>query len=202
LAVTTSRHPRQDGGVVKAGAREAHFPAIEKKYGKPAKYWLSLLAKLKASKYAEQMAFLQEKHGFTRAHANAIVMFHRGSKSSKRHSSPSEYFAKHPAAQARTMKAIFKSAQTKHPKLKLVIAWNHPMLRTPEGKYVFGVSASKNHITLNPFSGSVIEELRPHLGQYVVKKYTFQVPNDWRPNATLLNAMVRSRLAELKAEHD
>jgi hypothetical protein len=42
--------------------------------------------------------------------------------------------------------------------------------------------------------------LRPHLGQYVVKKYTFQVPNDWRPNATLLNAMVRSRLAEIKAE--
>jgi hypothetical protein len=33
----------------------------------------------------------------------------------------------------------------------------------------------------------------------VVKKYTFQVPVGWRPNAALINAMMRARLAEIKA---
>ena len=183
---------------LQVGAREKHFPAIEKKHGKPVKHWLAQLAKLKTDKDTEQMAHLQDKHGFSRAHANALVMFHRGSKSSSRHATPSDYFAKLTAAQARTIRAIFKAVRAKHPKLELVIAWSQPLLRTPQGKYVFGVSASKNHITLNACSVDVIRELRPHLDEYVVKKYTFQVPIGWRPNARLLQAMVRARLAELK----
>ncbi len=187
------------GSGKKSGAREAHFPVIEKKYGKPVKHWLTQLAKLKTDKYAEQMAHLQDKQGFTRAHANTLVMYHRGSKSSKRFDSPADYFTTLDPAKAKTVKAIFKAARAKHPKLKLVIAWNQPMLRSPAGPYVFGVSVSKNHITLNPFSGDVIREINPHLSDYVVKKYTFQVPVGWRPNAALINAMVRARLAEIKA---
>jgi uncharacterized protein YdhG (YjbR/CyaY superfamily) len=180
-------------------ARAAHFPAIEKRYGKPVKHWLAQLAKLKSDKYPKQMAHLQDKHGFTRAHANALVMFHRGSKSSRRFNGPADYFAKLDPAKAKTVRAIFKTARAKHPKLELVIAWNQPMLRSPAGPYVFGVSVSKNHITLNPFSGQVIREIKPHLDGYVVKKYTFQVPVGWRPNAALINAMMRARLAEIKA---
>jgi len=190
---------KKSGAEKRTGAREAHFPAIEKKYGKPVKHWLAQLARLKTDKYPEQMAHLQDKHGFTRAHANALVMYHRGSKSSKRFDGPADYFAKLGPAQAKTVRAIFKAAREKHPKLELVIAWNQPMLRSPAGPYVFGVSVAKNHITLNPFSGDVIREIKPHLSDYVVKKYTFQVPIGWRPNVKLINAMVRARLAEVKA---
>ncbi|MFZ9720556.1 MAG: DUF4287 domain-containing protein, partial [Candidatus Nanopelagicaceae bacterium] len=55
--------------------RENYFPAIEKKYGEPMSYWFAAMKKLSGKKYPEQMAFLQDCYGFTRAHANAVVMF-------------------------------------------------------------------------------------------------------------------------------
>ena len=59
--------------------RASHFPAIEKRYGKPMSYWFTQMKKVKGKKYPEQMAFLQEEHGFSRAHANALVQYSRGS---------------------------------------------------------------------------------------------------------------------------
>ena len=64
--------------------RASHFPAIEKKHGQPMSYWFGVMAELEARKYPEQMAYLQENHGFSRAHANALIMHSRGSTSSRR----------------------------------------------------------------------------------------------------------------------
>jgi len=83
----------------------------------------------------------------------------------------------------------------KFPKLELVIAWNQPMLRI-DGKYVFGLSASKNHLTLNPFSSDVLESMESKLAGYKVNKTTFIVPADWKVDATLLRAIVKARIAE------
>ena len=83
----------------------------------------------------------------------------------------------------------------KYPKLELVIAWNQPMLRI-DGKYVFGLSASKNHLTLNPFSSDVLESMESKLAGYKVNKTTFIVPVDWKVDATLLRAIVKARIAE------
>jgi len=83
----------------------------------------------------------------------------------------------------------------KFPKLELVIAWNQPMLRI-DGKYVFGLSASKNHLTLNPFSSDVLDSMESKLSGYTVNKKTFIVPIDWKVDAALLRAMVKARLAE------
>ena len=83
----------------------------------------------------------------------------------------------------------------KYPKLELVIAWNQPMLRI-EGKYVFGLSTSKNHLTLNPFSTDVLELMSSKLTDYKVNKHTVVVPVDWKVDAALLRAMVKARLAE------
>ena len=65
-------------------SREAHFPAIEKKYGEKMAYWFKVMAKLEGKKYPEQIAHLKENYGFSQAHANALVMFSRGSESSQR----------------------------------------------------------------------------------------------------------------------
>ena len=70
------------------GDRTRHFAAIERKHGLPASHWLGLLAELGEAKYPEQMALLQEGHGFSRDHANALVMYHRGSPSSRRFTRP------------------------------------------------------------------------------------------------------------------
>ena len=180
-----------------SGARSAFFPAIEKKYGEKITYWISLVKDLGDAKYPEQIAFLRENYGFSQAHANALVMHVRGSASSKRFDTPKEFFLKLDPVAAKTTKKIFKEIQSKYPKLELVIAWNQPMLRL-EKEYIFGLSVAKNHITLAPWSTAVLEKFTPRLKDYVVNKKTFLVPIDWKVDASLLQAMVRARLAELK----
>ena len=46
-------------------SREAHFPAIEKKYGEKMAYWFKVMAKLEGKKYPEQIAHLRENYGFS-----------------------------------------------------------------------------------------------------------------------------------------
>ena len=69
------------------------------------------------------------------------------------------------------------------------------MLRI-DGKYVFGLSASKNHLTLNPFSSDVLVSMESKLTNYTVNKKTFIVPVDWKVDPALLRAMVKARIAE------
>ncbi|MFZ9727785.1 MAG: DUF4287 domain-containing protein [Candidatus Nanopelagicaceae bacterium] len=173
--------------------RENYFPAIEKKYGEPMSYWFAAMKKLSGKKYPEQMAFLQENYGFTRAHANAVVMFSRGSTSSRRYESPKDYFAKLEKEKAKTMRKIFSVIQKKYPKLELVISWNQPMLKNGE-KYIFGCSASKNHLTIAPWDPKVLKKVAPMLEGYVVNKKTVRVPSDWTVDEKLLIAMVRENL--------
>jgi len=74
------------------GSREKHFPAIEKKYGEKMSYWFKVMKDLHGKKYPEQIAFLRENYGFSQAHANALVMYSRGSESSKRFETPAQYY--------------------------------------------------------------------------------------------------------------
>ena len=177
------------------GDRSQFFPAIEKKHGLPVSHWLSELSELGEAKYPEQIAYLRENHGFSQAHANAVVMHFRGSTTSKRFSTPKQYFAQLDPQKKKTAELIFSTIMEKYPKLELVIAWNQPMLRM-DGKYVFGLSASKNHLTLNPFSSDVLDVMSSKLSGYTVNKKTFIVPVDWKVDASLLRAMVKARLAE------
>ena len=177
--------------------RESYFPAIEKKYGEKMSYWFAVMKDLKGQKYPEQVAYLRENYGFSQAHANALVMYSRGSTTSKRFETPKDYFATLDAKQVKTVKAIFKAITSKYPDLELVIAWNQPMLRSGKD-YIFGVSAATNHILLAPFSKDVLEKFTPKLKALDVNKKTIGVPNDWAVDAKLLQSIVKARLAELK----
>ena len=150
-------------------------------------------------KYPEQIAHLRENYGFSQTHANALVMYSRGSKSSKRFATPTKYFQSLEPTQAKTAKAIFNAITEKYPELKLVIAWNQPML-TFGKHYVFGLSAAKKHILIAPWSTDVIEKFAPKLKDYDVKKKTIGVPNDWKVDEKLLQSIVRARLSECKTE--
>jgi uncharacterized protein YdhG (YjbR/CyaY superfamily) len=181
--------------VPKDPSRESHFPAIEKRYGEPMKYWFAVMKKLDGKKYPEQVAHLRENFGFSQAHANALVMYSRGSTSAVRFKTLADYYKSISAEQAKTVRAIFRAIQSKYPKLELVIAWNQPMLR--EGtKYVFGVSATKGYLLMAPWSTDVLEEFLPKLEGYKVNRKTIQIPSDWDVDAKLLNQMVKARLAE------
>ncbi len=176
--------------------RDSFFPAIEKKHGLPMSYWFERMSELGGKKYPEQIAFLKENHGFSQSHANALVMYSRGSRSSKRFATIEDYLAQFDAVKKKTVRSIFKAITSKYPKLELVIAWNQPMLKF-DGQYIFGVSVSRNHILLAPFSKQVLDKFAPKLAGYVVNQKTIQVPVDWKPDAKLLQSMAKARLAEV-----
>lgn len=53
----------------------SYFPSIEKKYGQPIEYWLTLVRERMPAKHMELVAFLKDEHGLGHGHANAIVAF-------------------------------------------------------------------------------------------------------------------------------
>ena len=172
--------------------RASHFPAIEKRYGKPMSYWFTQMKKVKGEKYADQMAFLQEQHGFSRAHANALVLYLKGSTSSRRYDTFDEYLATLDETKAKTIRSIFATLTAKFKKAEVVIAWNQPMLKQ-DSRYLFGASAQKAHILIAPFNADTIDELRPRLEGYEVNKKTIRVPVDWKIDKKLLTDMVSAQ---------
>ena len=183
--------------MAKDPSREAHFPAIEKRYGEKMSYWFKIMKEIKDEKYPQQVAFLRENYGFSQAHANALVMYSRGSTSSKRYETPAEFYRTVDPKQATTMRKIFKVIQTKYPKTELVIAWNQPMLKLGND-YIFGVSAAKNHILMAPWSTDVLEAFRDQMQHLTLNKKTIGIPNDWKVEEKLILAMVKARIAEIK----
>lgn len=177
--------------------RESHFPAIEKRYGEPMSYWFSQMKKVKDKKYPEQIAFLKENHGFSQAHANALVMFTRGSESSRRFETPKELFDSIDKSQAKKAREIFAAIKSSHPTLKLVVAWNQPMLKEGD-EYVFGLSFAKNHILIAPWNSKVISKLKSRLKDYEVNKKTIRIPNDWKVDKKLLKDIVSETIKNLK----
>ena len=181
----------------KDSSREKHFPAIEKKYGEKMAYWFKVMKEIKDEKYPQQIAHLRENYGFSQAHANALVMYSRGSTTTKRHETPAAYYKTIDPVQAKTIRAIFKLITTKHPKLEHVIAWNQPMVRIGTA-YIFGMSASKNHISFNPFSKDVLDQFIDEMEDLRVSKHTVAVPNNWKVDEKLILKLVKARLAEIK----
>jgi Domain of unknown function (DUF4287) len=55
----------------------SYFPSIEKKYGHPSDYWMTLLEEVKDLKHMEQVAWLKDTHKMGHGHANALVAVFR-----------------------------------------------------------------------------------------------------------------------------
>ena len=184
--------------MAKDSSREAHFPAIEKRYGEKMAYWFKVMAKLEGKKYLEQIAHLKENYGFSQAHANALVMYSRGSESSARFETPAQFYRSTTAQQARTLKAIFAAITNKFPELEIVIAWNVPMAKS--GKhYIFGVGAATDHISIAPWDQKVLHEFADKFPEGKVLKRTVRLPNDWKVDEKLIQAMIKASLKNLKS---
>jgi uncharacterized protein YdhG (YjbR/CyaY superfamily) len=179
------------------GERSSFFPAIENKYGQPIQFWLDSLAELADAKYPQQIALLREDHGFSQAHANAVVMFVRGSTTSKRFASPEAYLATLPEPHGTTTRAILNATLKLNSKFELVMAWNKPIVRLGTA-YIIGFSAAKHHLLILPFGDGILDQTDEELlAPYKVNKKTIQVPADWKVDRALLKALVQRRLAQL-----
>lgn len=173
--------------------RASYFPAIEKKYGQPMAYWHEQMIGIKDLRYPEQMAWLQDNHGFSRTHANALVLYSRGSTSSRRYDTFDGYLAAVDVTQAATLRSIFACIQGAYPDLDLVIAWNQPMLKRG-GDYIFGAGVTKAHILIAPFDTEVLDDFRPRLTDFHVNKKTIRIPSDWLVDCGLLVDMIAACL--------
>jgi uncharacterized protein YdhG (YjbR/CyaY superfamily) len=124
-------------------------------------------------------------------------MQHRGSTTSRRHSSYDDFLEVLGDEQRNLIDAIFVAIRKKFPDLELVIAWNQPMLKSGND-YVIGISPAKNHLTVGPWGDKVIERFDNDLADFETNKKTFKVPLDWRIDSKLLHRIVQYRLDELR----
>lgn len=62
---------------IKVKGPASYFPSIEKKYGQPISYWLSVLNTMKEKKHMEMVAALKSEYNMGHGHANALVAHYR-----------------------------------------------------------------------------------------------------------------------------
>ena len=92
-----------------------------------------------------------------------------------------------------TMRELILEAQ---PGLEQVIAWGSPAFKFG-GKYVVGLGAFKKHLTFSPQSAEVMAAHAADLADYVVSKSSFQFDVDAALPKSLVEKLIKARLAEL-----
>jgi hypothetical protein len=55
----------------------SYFPSIEKKYGHPISYWMTILDGMQNMAHMEMVNELKTTHQMGHGHANALVAYHR-----------------------------------------------------------------------------------------------------------------------------
>ncbi|MDH6531927.1 uncharacterized protein YdhG (YjbR/CyaY superfamily) [Aurantimicrobium minutum] len=107
-----------------------------------------------------------------------------------------DYLASLPEPKGETLRRVLNSITSAYPEATLKLAWNVPQVQI-EGKYVFGVSAAKNHLSLAPWSEAAMASFSERLAPYETTKGLFKVPVDWDVDGELVCDLVAFRLAEL-----
>ena len=69
---------------------------------------------------------------------------------SPRFKSVEEYLSSQDPAKARTLRSVIDFILIEFPELESKLSWNVPTIHR-NGKYVFGMAAYKNHLTLAPW---------------------------------------------------
>ncbi len=114
-----------------------------------------------------------------------------------RFSSLDEYLASlDDPVKAATIGSVLDVILTAFPELQVKLAWNVPQIHR-DGKYVFGVSAAKSHLSLSPWSTAVMTDFAARLDGYVTTPNLFHVPVDWDVDEDLVRDLIRAKLAEL-----
>ena len=107
-----------------------------------------------------------------------------------------EYFASLDDTKAATLRRVLDVIATNFPDSSVKLAWNTPQIQI-EGKYVFGMSAAKNHLSLAPWSEAAMSTFADRLAPYETTKGLFKVPVDWDVDGALITDLIQARMAEL-----
>lgn len=107
-----------------------------------------------------------------------------------------DYFASLDDIKAATLRRVLDVIATNFPGSSVKLAWNTPQIQIA-GKYVFGLSAAKNHLSLAPWSEAAMTTFAERLAPYETTKGLFKVPVDWDVDAELITDLIQARMAEL-----
>jgi uncharacterized protein YdhG (YjbR/CyaY superfamily) len=107
-----------------------------------------------------------------------------------------DYFASLDDIKAATLRRVLDVIATNFPGSSVKLAWNTPQIQIA-GKYVFGMSAAKNHLSLAPWSEAAMTTFAERLAPYETTKGLFKVPVDWDVDAELITDLIQARMAEL-----
>ena len=112
-----------------------------------------------------------------------------------------EYLAGLPDGRRATLEALRKTIRSAAPEATESIAYQMPAFRT-HGQFLVSYAAFKNHYSLFPASGAVVDALGDELTPYLAGKGTIRFPVDGPIPAALVTNIVKVRLAENAARGD
>ena len=109
-----------------------------------------------------------------------------------------EYLAALPGPRRTVLEELRRTIRAAAPDATESIAYDMPAFRL-NGDFLVSYAAFKQHYSLFPASGAVIEALGDELTRYLAGKGTIRFPADRAIAATLVTKVVEVRLAELGA---
>jgi uncharacterized protein YdhG (YjbR/CyaY superfamily) len=107
-----------------------------------------------------------------------------------------DYLATLSADQRAALEKLRKLIQAAVPEAEECIAYGIPAFRW-NGKSVAGFSASKEHCSYFPMSGSVVGTLEKELEKYETSKGTIHFPASKPLPAALVKKLIKARMAEI-----
>jgi uncharacterized protein YdhG (YjbR/CyaY superfamily) len=105
-----------------------------------------------------------------------------------------EYLATVPESQRPALEHLRATIKSVAPEAEEALGYNVPAFRF-EGRWVGGFSASKEHLSYFPFSGSTVAEFADELADYDTDKGTIRFQPDHPLPDDLVRRMVESRIA-------
>ena len=106
-----------------------------------------------------------------------------------------EYLAALPDERRVALEGLRQTIRAAAPEATESIAYQMPAFRT-HGQFLVSYAAFKNHYSLFPASGAVVEALGAELTPYLAGKGTIRFPADAAIPAALVTKIVEIRLAE------
>jgi uncharacterized protein YdhG (YjbR/CyaY superfamily) len=94
------------------------------------------------------------------------------------------------------LEGLRQTIQAAAPDATETIAYQMPAFRSHGGRFLVSFGAFKNHYSLFPASGAVIEALGDELTPYLAGKGTIRFPADDPIPAAIVTSIVKVRLAE------
>jgi len=109
-----------------------------------------------------------------------------------------EYLAALPEKQRAALERLRKTLRAAAPGATEGIAYQMPAFKA-HGRWLVGYAAFRDHCSLFPMSGKVVEDFAEELGDYPTTKGTIHFTAEKPLPAALVKKIVRARVAEVAA---